>query len=898
MVELPSGTVTLLFTDIEGSTRLLHQFGARYADVLADHRDLLRVAFAAHDGHEVDTQGDAFFVAFSRAADAVAAAVAAQRALASRTWDGTRVRVRMGIHSGEPMLSRGGYVGIDVHRGARVASAAHGGQVLLSQTTRALVDEELPAGVTLRDLGQHRLKDLRRPEGLFQLVIDDLPANFPPLRTLDAFPNNLPTQRTMLVGREQELQAVREQLLRDEVGLLTLTGSGGIGKTRLGLQVAADLIQAFPDGVYYVQLATVTDPALVASAIARTLALRETVDRPIADGLIDYLKSRRVLLLLDNFEQVLGAAPLVSALLAACPRAKVLVTSRSVLHLSGEHEYPVPPLGLPGRGVGTARPTAKVAHEYAAVRLFVDHARTARPDFDLTEDNAAAVVEICERLVGLPLAIELAAARVRVLPPAAMIRRLERRLPLLVGGARDAPERQRTLRDAIAWSYDLLTVAEQRLFRRLAVFVGGFTLASAQQVCDDAAVLDGVTSLVESSMLRRDERPGDEPRFLMLETVREYGLESLDASGEAADVRRRHAEHFTAVAEEAETQIRGRHQIESLDRLELEHDNLRAALGWSLTDDDLAGRAIALRLAGALSWFWRLRDHFRDGSLWLSKALAAGTAAEPASRLKALVGAGLLAFVHGDEDAEALLTEGLGLARELRDPASTGWALHGLGRVFTARGDDRAIGTLEESRVHFREAKDDQGRAYSAYFLGAAARGHGDFEIATGHFEEALSLLRRLGDPWGIAWALLHWARLELVRPDHERAAVLLEEALVMCRDVGTALGLEGAFVGLAEIAAARRDHRTAAMLCGAAAAVHEVIGDPAFLGAGTRYGTAVAAARAALGEAAFMAAWGRGRALPLEDSIALALGKGGDLASQQDASSGPLSDVDGTAPP
>jgi predicted ATPase/class 3 adenylate cyclase len=540
MPEAPRGTVTFLFSDIEHSTRLLQHLGERYAEVLAAYRRLLRKAFQAWDGYKIDTAGDGFFVAFQRATHAVDAAVAAQRALAVYDWpEGVPVRVRMGLHTGEPTLTASGYIGLDVHRAARICAAGHGGQTLLSQTTRALIEHDLPAGVRLQDLGTHRLKDLQRPERLYQLVIPSLPVDFPPLQSLDRRTHNLPIQPTPLIGREQLSAAACELLRRTDVRLLTLSGPGGTGKTRLGLQVAADLLEDFESGVYFVPLAAIRDAALVALSIARTLDIQEKAGQALLDSPHESLHDKQMLLL-DNFEQVVAAAPLVAELLAACPRLKCLITSRVVLRLSGEHEFPVPPLALPDP---RHLPAVDALSQYAAVALFIQRAPAVKPDFRVDNTNAPAVAEICVRLDGLPLAIELAAARIKLLPPQAILARLGHRLELLRGGARDMPDRHQTLRQAIAWSYDLLEMGEQALFRRLAVFARGCMLEAAEAVClavhDPAAgprqgleVLDGVASLLDKSLLRQQEHTSGEPRLRMLETIREYGLECLTASGE------------------------------------------------------------------------------------------------------------------------------------------------------------------------------------------------------------------------------------------------------------------------------------------------------------------------------------------------------------------------------
>src|SRR6266487_24969 len=527
---LPTGTVTFLFTDIEGSTRLLQQLGDRYSRVLEECRRLLRAAFQKWNGHEVDTQGDAFFVAFARATDAVSAAVDGLHALVIHPWpENVEVRVRMGLHTGEPQLSSEGYVGIDVHHAARVMSAGHGGQVLLSQTTRDLVEHQLPDGVSLRDLGEHRLKDLQRPVHLFQLVIAGLPSHFPSLKSLDAYPNNLPVQPTSLIGREWEVASLVELLRRVDIRLVTLTGPGGTGKTRLALQVAAELSDLEWRGSYFVDLAPVSDAAQVIPSIASTLGLREERGRSPLECLTEEIDQNRVLLLLDNFEQVLDAAVHVSDLLVACPQLKIMVTSRAVLRVRAEREFAVPTLTLPD---SAQMPGLEALMQYESIVLFVQRTQAVVPEFRLTDMNAPAVVEIVRRLDGLPLAIELAAARMKLLSPEALLARLNQPLQVLTSGARDVAARQQTLRNTIAWSYNLLDAQEQELFRRLSAFVGGCTLEAAEAVCaagGDASagladsVLDGVASLIDKSLLQQTEQEGEEPRLRMLETIREYG---------------------------------------------------------------------------------------------------------------------------------------------------------------------------------------------------------------------------------------------------------------------------------------------------------------------------------------------------------------------------------------
>src|SRR5215218_11067879 len=636
---------------------------------LVRHDEILRRAIEDRGGYVFKTVGDAFCCAFPTAPDALEAALESQRLLLKERWgESTPLRVRMALHMGTAEERDEDYFGPPVNRVARLLSAAHGGQVLLSLPTHEMVRDQLPAGMSLAELGEHRLKDLFRLERVFQLSAPGLPVEFPPLRTLDTYRNNLPLQPTPLVGREKEVLEVCDLLRGTETRLLTLTGPGGTGKTRLALQAAADLLDDFPDGTFFVPLATLSEAELFLSTVAETLGVRETGEQPLDESLKDYIKERRLLLVLDNFEQVLGAAPTVTELLAAAPSLKVLATSRAPLGLYGEQEYAVPPLSVPDV---RHLPDFKTLSQYEAVRLFIERAKSAKVDFEVTDESAPAVAEICVRLDGLPLAIELAAARIKMLPPRAMLHRLGSRLKLLTGGARDLPERQRTLRATIEWSHALLDEGEQLLFRKLGVFSGGRTLEAIEAICDaegDLSVdtFEGVSSLVDKSLLRQEEGPGGEPRFVMLETVHEYAREKLQESAEAEEIKRVHAEYFLTLAEEAYPQLRGPNQLEWLERLEAEHDNMRAAHSWALERKETE---VALRLGGALWVFWSVRGYYSEGRRWLKEALAINGRVSPEVRAMALAGVGSLAEDQGDLDrAKEACDEGLELlANEARE---------------------------------------------------------------------------------------------------------------------------------------------------------------------------------------------------------------------------------------
>jgi predicted ATPase/class 3 adenylate cyclase len=831
--------VTLLFTDIEGSTRLLQQLGERYPETLAAHQRVLRSVFQAWNGYEVDTQGDSFFVTFARATDALAAAVAAQQALAAHPWpEGAAVRVRMGLHTGAPACTGETYVGLDVHRAARVSAAGHGGQVLLSQATAVLVERELPEGVTLRQLGPQRLKDLLHAEQLFQLVIAGLPDSFPPLKTLDARPTNLPIQATALIGREREIVAVGELLRRDEVRLLTLTGPGGTGKTRLAIQVAANLQDVFANGVWFVDLAPIADPQLVAHEVARALGLPEARGVAPEEQLRAYLRDEHLLLLLDNFEQVLIAAPLVSELLRTAPELVILVTSRAALHISAEHEYPIDPLGLPDIASlsASAEDVVRAVAHSDAVRLFVARAQAVKPDFGLTEANAAAIATICTRLDGLPLAIELAAARVKLFPPQALLAHLSSSggLATLTSGARDLPARQQTIRDTIAWSYQLLSADEQTLFARLGVFVGGFTLDAVQAVCAESSmkdvegrqtsiddtfphasfsVLPSFAALVDHSLVRL--LPGEEamPRYGMLETVREFARERLSARGEFQSLQRRHAEYFLALAERAEPELLGREQVKWLDYFDQEIDNLRAGRDWAI---GAQAYDTAARLGAALVIFWDLRDRLDEGEICLQSVVSASDKLPTATYAKALRARANL-FWDEFEPALPLFERSLAIYGELGDRHGAmrvlidmGWtlAVAVLSRLLDTR--EVAVRQIDPSKVEqllhkgligAREYGDRPAIAKALHGLGWLEFCGGSFAQARAYLEQSLAIRKDIGDHHGIAWSALMLSRVACAEGDYDIAYSLMEQRLAAERALGHQQGVAISLHALAILA-------------------------------------------------------------------------------------------------
>ncbi|MDE3089072.1 MAG: protein kinase [Chloroflexota bacterium] len=1148
---MPTGTVTFLFTDIEGSTHLLHELRDQYATVLADQRTILRAASEKWNGREMDTQGDSFFIAFSRAVEAIGAVIDAQRALAAHVWPrGATVRVRMGLHTGEPIIGPTGYVGIDVHRAARICAVGHGGQVLLSQTTRELVAHDLPAGVSLRDLGEYRLKDIEHGERLFQLVIADLPADFPALKSTHTFPrdevvgasiqdryrtiseigrggmgvvyrghdtvldrdvavkllsalsltddararllreaqaaaqlnhpniasvydageadgvpfivmelvdgpslrdrppetiaeivrvahqlsaaldhahahgiihrdvkpenvllapdgtaklmdfglarvsashlteegavvgtvsyispeqlmgkdidgrtdlyslgsllyelltrrapfigdhpmavisqqlytppappstlradippalediilkllakdpkdryasardleialdemtessqvrapaaprHNLPIPLNSFIGRAGEIAQVKRLL--GEARLVSLTGSGGCGKTRLALQVANEIVNDFPDGAWLVELATLSDPAVVPHRLASVLGLREEATRPVMETLTTALSAHSLLLLLDNCEHMIDTCALLAeTLLQACPNLRLLTTSREALGIAGETTFRVPSLSLPDP---RHLPPPEQLTQYDAVHLFVDRAASVSPDFSLTEHNALPVAQICRRLDGIPLAIELAAARVKGLSVDQIATRLDDRFRLLTGGSRTALPRQQTLRALIDWSYGLLSDPERLLLRRLSVFAGGWTLEAAEAICacgnaGTFDVMDLQLRLVDKSLVVA-EKQDDETRYRLLETIRQYARDRLVESGDVELLRACHLDYFLQFAEQAEPKLRGREQVLWSERLNAEYDNLRTALEWAFESNRAE---IALRFAVALWQFWEMRNYFSDSRAWLERALAAPVDAPAPIRARALLGLGRLDKYQGNFiDARPRLEASAALFRDLGDQENLARVVQAIGEVAAELGDlATARLRFEEALALFKEQGNQRGMAAMYLSQGELARVQGDYDRAAALYTASLALLEALGEFRRKGTALYNLGKVALHQGDHARAAGLYRDSLSIGQRLGNKFVIAHCLAALAGVAAATGQPARAAKLSGATDALLQSIHAQLDLADRIDYENSLEAVRAQIVQTAFEAARAEGSGMSLEQAIAYAL--------------------------
>ena len=855
---LPTGTVTFLFTDIEGSTRVLTQTSDAYADLLARHSAILRSAIKEHSGTEVSTEGDSFFAAFPSAPDAVAAAASAQRSLAATPWpEGATIRVRMGLHTGEGRLGGDSYVGLDVHRAARIAAAGHGGQVLLSDSTRALVEPSLAPDLRLRDLGLHRLKDFDAPMQIAQLEIEGLPVDFPALKTLDVHLGNLPEQLTSFVGRRRELTEIGE--LAASHRLVTLIGPGGTGKTRVALKVAAELLAAHRDGAFFVDLAPIRDPALVALAIAQALGVRVDPGGDPKAAARAHLRDREVLLVLDNFEQVIEEAALVEDLLSAAPRLRVLATSRRPLGIYGEQEFDLQPFET--RGLASSD----------AVALFAERAQAVRPTFQLTDEHAKAVEAIIARLDGLPLAIELAAGQIRVLSPEAILAHLDRRLPMLKSATRGRPERQQTMRAAINWSYDLLEQPERCLFSRLSVFSAGCTLDGAEAVGDAGdlgiPIVEGLGGLIGKSMLREREAADGQPWFGMLETIQEYAADRLRTDFDADATRRRMALFLLEFAEAAEPHLTREEQSVWLDRCEAEMPNLRAALEWAVEAEQ---SDIGLRTGTALWRYWQQRGPIWEGrgafdrllSLPPSSAVVRGKAQGAASQL---------AWWDGDYEAtRRYAEEALPVLQASGDQPAEAESLYNLGFALLWSGVLQGGMEVERADELFRRSQSVAQELGDRRAVAKALRGVGmvagiarnDLATAVPIFERAVALAQEAGDRWETIEATIALANGHRFGGDKLGGKSLYLRAIDLAISAGNQVVINGLLFLVAAIESEMGQHERVATIWGGAVAAREASGALRPPAAARLIGDPIGAAREAIGDEAVERALAAGRGL------------------------------------
>lgn len=803
---LPSGTITFLFSDIEGSTRLWEEHPHEMGAAIARHDTIMQQAITGHNGHVVKQRGDGFHAAFASATDAVDAAVAAQQNLQAEDWDEAigALRVRISLHTSTAEPRQGDYYGPQLNRAARLESIAHGGQVLVSSATRELIRDELPKGVWLIDLDQHRLKDLSRSERVYQLVGLGMQADFPPLRSLEGRQHNLPIMGTSFIGRAEEISEILELFRGRGCRLLTLVGPGGIGKTRLVLMAAAESIDEFPHGVWLVELAAISEPEILPdhiSSVFGVTAQEARAGRGVTDVLVEYFKDKTLLLVLDNCEHLVETcAVFAEMLLQRCPQVKLLATSREELGVPGEQTIRVAPLGLPPEE--TLLPDLEL---YPAVQLFIERASRARPGFDPTDGNRAVIADICRRLDGIPLAIELAAARVKVLSLKQIAERLQDCFSLLTGGPRTVIPRHQTLQAAMDWSYDLLSDPERALLCRLSVFSGSWTLEAAEEVAafgevSKPAVLDLLTHLVDKSLIN-PVPAGSVMRYGMLVTVRQYSLNRLRERGETGDVHRRHADYFTRLAERADLGLRDANQVESLALLDTEHDNIRLALGWAL---DAGAMDIALTLVGNMGWFWFMRGHWVESWRWLTWALKLSPDGDPRLRAWAITRAGGLQLIRGNlVDAVALVESALDFYRQQDDLSGIAWCLNLLGQAGTFNQEqyDSAVALLYESVETFRSLGDDWGVAWSSRYIGQIVEFQSGYQESYGLQVGALQTFEAIGDTWNVAHSLYLLGRTALRHMELETARECFERGLEQCKLVEDKVIEAHALRGLAQLA-------------------------------------------------------------------------------------------------
>lgn len=800
MINIPSGTVTFLFTDIEGSTQLWEQHPEAMKLALARHDVILRQTIETHAGHIFKTVGDAFYAAFTSAPQALSAALDAQRAIHAESWGETPIKIRVALHTGAAESRNGDYFGPPLNRVARLLAAGHGGQTLLSAATDELVHDHLLDGAELRDMGEWQLKDITRPEHIYQLMVPGLPSEFSPLRTMDALRTNLPGQLTSFIGRKKEMAAIKQLIANNR--LTTLIGPGGTGKTRLSIEIGTDLLSAFPDGVWFIELAPLADPTLVPQGAATALGLREEPGRPLMETVISYLRPKTALLILDNCEHLIDAsARFAETVLQTCPDLRILTSSREALSIPGEMPYRVPSLSVPD---AQHLPALEDVTQYEALRLFVERAQTAQPGFTLTAKDMPFVIEICSRLDGIPLAVELAAVRVKILRVEQIAERLNDRFRLLTGGSRTALPRQQTLRALIDWSYDMLSASESAALRRISVFAGGWVMDAAEAVCPEMAdyeVLDIITQLANKSLVVVDANEQAEPRYRLLETVRQYAREKLTDANEGMAARDAHLNYYLRLVERAEAELTGPQVTECLQQLEVELDNLRAALEWSLNRDVLTG----LRLVNALFWFWDESGHLHDGLYWLGQLLSQPEAQAPtALRARALSIQGVLG------GSRASFDESLALYRQLDDERGLAFSLLYLGRFIFQEDNERAQQLLAESLALYRKLGDQVGMSDALNHLGVIANDMKDYDQARIYLEEGLAICRRIRYVAGTTRALAQLGHLAIKQEDYTAARRWLEESIKDQSRIGKNGAIIYSLLGLGELALRDGDYTQA----------------------------------------------------------------------------------------